>query len=101
MSLLVVIKGPVAKAGSMPNLFSNNGTNVPIKDAIIITEIKETVTVIPNSIFTLSKKWLPANKITAKITPFKRLSEISLIKRFQSDPLMVLFAKPCTIIAED
>ena len=55
MSLLVVIKGPVANAGSMPNLFSNNGTNVPIKDAIIITEIKETVTVMPNSMLKLSK----------------------------------------------
>ena len=37
MSLLVVINGPVAIAGSIPLLSRNNGTNVPIKPATIIT----------------------------------------------------------------
>ena len=38
MSLLVVIKGPVAMAGSMPCLSKIIGTNVPIRAATIITE---------------------------------------------------------------
>ena len=37
ISLLVVIKGPVAIAGSIPRLSKNNGINVPIIPAIIIT----------------------------------------------------------------
>jgi hypothetical protein len=37
----------VAKAGSMPNLSSNNGTKVPINEAIIITDINATVTITP------------------------------------------------------
>lgn len=40
ISLLVVINGPVAKAGSILYRFNMIGTNVPIKDAMIITEIK-------------------------------------------------------------
>jgi hypothetical protein len=39
-SLLVVIKGPVATAGSMPRLSKKIGTKVPIKAAITITAIK-------------------------------------------------------------
>ena len=42
ISLLVVIKGPVAMAGSIPRLFKNKGTNVPIKPATIITTTSET-----------------------------------------------------------
>ena len=49
MSLLVVINGPVASAGSIPNLLSNIGTNVPISEAITITEISDTLTVSPTS----------------------------------------------------
>ena len=56
ISLLVVINGPVASAGSMPYLSSNNGTKVPINEAIIITEIKEIVTVNPIFISESSKK---------------------------------------------
>ena len=53
ISLLVVINGPVASAGSIPNLSNNNGIKVPIKEAIIITETKAMVTIIPiiNSTF--------------------------------------------------
>ena len=47
ISLLVVINGPVAKAGSIPNLSNNNGIKVPISEAMIITEIKAMVTMIP------------------------------------------------------
>lgn len=56
ISLLVVINGPVASAGSIPNLSNNNGTNVPIKDAIIITEIKAIVTITPIIISTFKRK---------------------------------------------
>jgi hypothetical protein len=38
------MNGPVANAGSIPNL-SNKGTNVPISDAIIITETNAVVTI--------------------------------------------------------
>jgi hypothetical protein len=47
MSLLVVIKGPVASAGSMPNLSSNSEIKVPISEAIIITDTNAIVTIIP------------------------------------------------------
>jgi hypothetical protein len=56
MSLLVVIKGPVARAGSIPNLSNNKGINVPIKEAIIITEISATVTITPIIISTSNRK---------------------------------------------
>ncbi len=39
MSLLVVINGPVASAGSMPYLFKVIGTNVPMRDAMTMTEM--------------------------------------------------------------
>jgi hypothetical protein len=39
--LVVVIKGPVAMAGSIFILLSNKGTTVPNKEANIITEIKD------------------------------------------------------------
>lgn len=41
MSLLVVINGPVATAGSIPFLSKINGTKVPTKDEIIMTTINE------------------------------------------------------------
>ena len=49
------MKGPVAKAGSISNLSNNNGIKVPIKEAIMITEIKATVTMIPIMISTSNK----------------------------------------------
>ena len=45
MSLLVVINGPVAKAGSIPYLFNVIGTKVQIKEAIRITDNKAIATV--------------------------------------------------------
>ena len=41
ISLLVVIKGPVATAGSIPFLFKIKGTKVPIREAKIMTMIIE------------------------------------------------------------
>ena len=41
ISLLVVINGPVAIAGSIPLLSKNKGTKVPIKPAMIITATSE------------------------------------------------------------
>jgi hypothetical protein len=35
------------------------------------------------------------------ISPFNKLSDTSLTNLLNKDPLNVLFAKPCTIIAED
>lgn len=52
----MVIKGPVASAGSIPNLSNNNGIDVPINEAIIITDIKAIVTVIPVLISGSNKK---------------------------------------------
>jgi hypothetical protein len=51
-----VINGPVAKAGSILNLFSNSGINVPINEAIIITEINAVVTITPIIISTFRRK---------------------------------------------
>ena len=44
MSFTVVIKGPVAKAGSILNRFNNIGTNVPNIDAKIITAKRAVLT---------------------------------------------------------
>lgn len=56
MSLLVVINGPVASAGSMPNLSRISGIEVPIKDAIMITETKAIVTITPILVSTPNRK---------------------------------------------
>ena len=47
MSLLVVIKGPVANAGSTPYLSKTIGINVPINEAITITLNNAIETVMP------------------------------------------------------
>jgi len=75
------MNGPVASAGSIPNLSNNNGTNVPMSDAIIITEIKAMVTIIPIINSTSKRKWLPKNKMVARINPFSKLNETSFINR--------------------
>ena len=50
------MNGPVAKAGSIPNLSNNNGTKVPINDAIIITDINAIVTITPMINSTFNRK---------------------------------------------
>lgn len=46
MSLVIVIKGPVAKAGSIFKRSSVNGTNVPNTEANITTENNDNATAI-------------------------------------------------------
>ena len=77
ISLLVVINGPVAMAGSMPLLSRIIGTKVPTKAATIITHIIEIATVKLNRISILIKN--PA-KITKRpsTTPLIKLSPTSL-----------------------
>ena len=89
MLLFVVMNGLVVKAGSMPNLSSKSGMEVPINEAMIITETKAMVTMIPILVSTPSKKWLPKNKTVAKINPLSKLREISLSKRLTIVPLIV------------
>ncbi len=50
---------------------------------------------------TFKRKWLPKNKMLAKIIPFNKLRETSFINRLNKEPLKVSLAKPCTMIAED
>lgn len=50
------MNGPVANAGSIPNLSSNNGIKVPINEAIIITEINDTAMISPIWISNPSRK---------------------------------------------
>jgi hypothetical protein len=54
--LVVVIKGPVAIAGSIFNLFSKSGTKVPKSEAKIITVIRATETVNAKSVELLNTK---------------------------------------------
>lgn len=49
ISFIVVINGPVAKAGSILNLYNASGTNVPNIDANNITANKAVLTVIVSS----------------------------------------------------
>ena len=48
MSFIVVIKGPVATAGSILNLFRISGMNVPNTEASIITQNNARLTVSVN-----------------------------------------------------
>ena len=75
--------------------------NVPINEAIIITEINAVVTITPIITSTFNRKWLPKNNMEAKIIPFNKLKETSLINLLNKVPLKESFAKPCTIIADD
>ena len=55
--------------------------NVPINEAIIITEINAVVTITPIITSTFNRKWLPKNNMEARIIPFNKLKETSLIKQ--------------------
>jgi type II secretory pathway component PulC len=66
------MNGPVAKAGSMPNLSSNNGTKVPIMKHT--TDINATVTITPMINSTFKENDFP-NNIVARISPFNKLSD--------------------------
>ena len=56
MSFMVVIKGPVARAGSIFNLFRSNGIMVPNSAAKIITTKREELTVNVSARLSLIKK---------------------------------------------
>ena len=93
------MNGPVAIAGSMPRLFKNNGTNVPIKPATIITTISDTeiaIAVVLSLVDQTNK-----NKNRAKIAPFSVANNISFINLLLTLPFTSSFAKPCTIMALD
>ncbi len=101
MSLLVVINGPVAMAGSIPCLSKIIGTKVPIKEAIIITEIREIPIVNPKLTSNPKRKIPPTISKIAKTTPLNKLNTISLKSLLSKEPFKLLFAKPCKTIAED
>ena len=94
MSLLVVINGPVANAGSIPYLSKTIGINVPINEATTITLNKAIETVIPMINSYPSRKCVPKINITAKILPFNKLNDNSFNNRVQKLPVIELLAKP-------
>lgn len=100
MSLLVVIKGPVAIAGSIPLLSKNNGTNVPMKPATTITAISdmEIANEVGKSPFQIQVK---ISSKQDRINPFNNANNISFINLLLMLPLMSSLARPCTIIALD
>ena len=102
MSLVIVIKGPVARAGSMLNRSSVNGTKVPNIDANITTENTDNATEMGTDIDALWKITAYPNTtsaiISALINTTPNSVNICFPKSFNScEPL----ARPCTIIADD
>ena len=68
-SFIVVIKGPVANAGSILCFFKVSGINVPKSAANIMTASKEILTVMLNSMLYPSPNAAP-KIITEQIIPF-------------------------------
>ena len=96
----MVIKGPVAMAGSIPLLLRMMGTKVPINAAMMITPIIDpaTVRLMTRSCWMIMPKSM---RITERAKPLIRLNPTSLKSRWTSEPLTTLLAKPCTMMAED
>ena len=69
MSLAVVIKGPDATAGLIPNLSKIKGVMVPVKEATNTTEINATETT-KASLNSVPKTRLNVNTIPLKTNPF-------------------------------
>ena len=103
MSLVMLMNGPVARAGSIFSFSSVNGTNVPNIDAKITTENNDTDTAMvvtrPGS---SRKKQLYKNTsreiIEAFISPTPSSLPICLAACFIS---RLPLARPCTTIADD
>lgn len=99
-SFNVVIKGPVAKAGSILYLLSNKGISVPKMAATKMTANNEILTTKPNV-------ELPKAKAMAKINidkkaPLINATMLSLAIFFKIEPKgFVSLASDCTTIAED
>jgi hypothetical protein len=101
MSLAVVIKGPVASAGSIFLLSRARGMKVPKSAANTITHIREKPTVTLRFMPNPNKK-VVTKIITEHIRPFKsptRNSFASCPVIFEVDRLEA--ARPCTTMAED
>ena len=100
-SLIVVMNGPVARAGSILYLFKINGTNVPNSAAKTMTESNERLMVIEILGSGYKKTDIKNNK-QQHIKPFTNATPNSLINRFDQWDIPKLFAaNPCTMIAED
>ena len=93
ISLAVVIKGPVAMAGSIPLLFKMMGTKVPISAAMMMTPVMEPamVRLMLRSCLMMKPKSI---SIKARAKPLIRLRPISLKRRLTNDPFITLLASP-------
>ena len=101
MSLVVVIKGPVAMAGSILNLSNVIGTNVPNIEANITTANNDRLTdivILPGVPINILKPNVINAIILALINDTPNSFNICVPAfRRSNDP----FANPCTIIADD
>ncbi len=77
MSFVRVMKGPVAKAGSMFILFNNNGKAVPKIDANKITINKDKVTAIGMACESSWKNCVRINMMEEQMEAFRRAPPIS------------------------
>ena len=93
ISLLVVIKGPVAIAGSIPLLSKKRGINVPIIPATIITITSE-IEIARATKYSSPENMINKNKITDKINPLRIDKKVSLISLLFTLPLMSSLARP-------
>ena len=102
MSLVKVIKGPVAKAGSMFILFNNKGNAVPKMEAKRVTTNRETATVMG-----IANEGMPKVRVSKKMMLEQM---VALIKpppisfKMLLNPFLELSefeAKPFTTMAED
>ena len=102
MSLVKVINGPVARAGSTFNLLSNRGNAVPNMDANMITINKDMVTVIGIASDVKLKQSDRIKMIEEQMQAFMTAHEISfeILCNIFFD-VSVLEASPFTTIAED
>ena len=89
----MVINGPVAIAGSIPCLFKNNGTKVPINPATTTTATRETE--IANAVLIFqTDNHTNRNKKSAKTIPFSVATNISFISLLFILPFTSSFANP-------